>query len=71
MIYCSTLGSWLKETIWCFVVIKIWKNAVDLQPFPHTEGKPDLCPWCSNPMWTRPETEGFANIEKGMKASSL
>jgi hypothetical protein len=50
MIYCDTIGSWIKETIWCFVVIKIWRNAVDLQPYSHIEGKPDLCPWCANIM---------------------
>ena len=50
MIYCDTIGSWIKETIWCLVIIKIWRDAVILQPYLSTDGRYGLCPWCANPM---------------------
>jgi hypothetical protein len=42
-IMCDSFGSWIKEIVWCYVVIKIWKNAVELDKTIY--GK-DVCPWC-------------------------
>ena len=27
MIYCETIGQWVRETVWCHIVLKIWPNA--------------------------------------------
>ena len=29
-VYCDTIGSWLKETIWCHLVIKLFPYVADL-----------------------------------------
>ena len=55
MIYCNTPWSWLKETIWCFVVLKAYPHTVSLPPVP---GHPELCPWCLSVMNRGPETGG-------------
>ena len=39
-IYCENFTQWLQEMFWCFVVIKIFPRAVNLNdPMENTEGK--------------------------------
>lgn len=28
-IYCDTLRSWIQETIWCHVILKVFKSDID------------------------------------------
>lgn len=30
MVYCDTLVDWIRYTLWCHVVIKLWPNVFDL-----------------------------------------
>jgi len=49
-IYCESFTQWLQEMFWCFVVIKIFPKAVNLNdPMEDTEGK-KLCPYCYQPI---------------------
>jgi hypothetical protein len=29
MIVCDTLGGWLQEIVWCYVVMKVFKKDID------------------------------------------
>lgn len=44
-IVCNSLSSWIKEIVWCYVVIKIWPDAVELTS--RVDGE---CPWCNSKM---------------------
>lgn len=34
LVYCDTLGSWIKEMIWVFVIIKVFKSDIDAMRMP-------------------------------------
>jgi len=50
-IYCENFKQWVQQMIWCFIVIKIFPNATDLNdPMENVEGK-KLCPYCYQVMF--------------------
>lgn len=49
-IYCDTISNWVSEIFWCFVVIKIYPRACNLNPiYKNLDGSHD-CPYCSSKM---------------------
>jgi hypothetical protein len=29
LIHCDTIGSWIREIIWCYVIMKLFKDDID------------------------------------------
>ena len=45
-IYCSTFRQWLEQMFWCFVVIKVFPEAMEMEsPKKNPDGSKD-CPYC-------------------------
>lgn len=49
-IYCDTISSWVLEIFWCFVVLKIYPRAHNLNPIDKDSNGSYDCPYCNSKM---------------------